>query len=341
MQVCVRRHLFAALILASSLAAADSSVAALFFSVRDALAHHRSDSQIARAVHRVKLSERLDDRTIEALESQGAGPQTVAELMHLRDASVSLASPRAAMIEAPPALPGEEQEIVWQAARDKALNYTASLPDFICTENVQRFKDSAGKDAWRLADTLTIQLSFFGHQENYKLISMNHRATRLSYEQVGGAITEGEFGSTLSAVFSPASQTAYRWDHWTTLRGRPTHVYTFRIAVANSQYRMGFGTNAGEQRDITVGQHGYVYVDRDTNMAVRIVADADGIPSDFPMQRASTQVDYGFTDVGGRPYLLPLHAQTQFDGVPLRHRNEVSFLNYQKFTANATITYGK
>ena len=249
--------------------------------------------------------------------------------------------PRTAAIAAPPPPPAAEQDIVWQAARDKALNYTASLPDFICTEIVQRYQDPAGKNAWRLADTLTIKLSYFGHQEDYQLVAIDNRVTRLSYEQAGGAITEGEFGSMLSAIFSPASLAAYRWDHWTTLRGRPAHVYTFRISSANSQYRMGFGTNTGAQRDITVGQQGYVYIDRDTSMAVRIVAEADGIPFDFPMQRARGELDYGFAEIAGRSYLLPLHASTQFDAVPLNHRNQVQFLNYRKFAADASINYGK
>jgi hypothetical protein len=332
------RHarLCAALLCAFCAAAADGSVAGLVASIREALLHHRRDDQIARDLRRVKLTERLDDRTIEALESEGAGSRTIAELQRLRKASAGSARPPVAVIPEPAEPGAGDREIVWQVARDKALNYTASLPDFICTEIVKRYLDPSGKDGWRLSDTLSIKLNYFDHQEDYRLVSVNKRAVQRSYEQAGGAITEGEFGSTLSGTFSPASRADYRWDHWTTLRGRAAHVYSFRISKANSQYRVGVSGV-----DIKVGQHGFVYIDRETNITLRIAAEADDVPIGFPVQHTTMELDYGFAEVAGKQYLLPLHARTQFQGDGLWRRNDVDFVNYQKFSADANITFAK
>ena len=49
------------------------------------------------------------------------------------------------------------------------------------------------------------------------------------YEDVGGTISQGEFGSLLRQVFDRKAGADFRWDHWTTLRKRPTHVFAFRI----------------------------------------------------------------------------------------------------------------
>lgn len=338
----MRFRLTAVCLLACLAAAAQtgSSVAAVVESVREGLRLNHKDSQIAKALRKFKLAERLDDRTIETLESEGAGPDTVAQLEAMRDASAYLPVPRAPAIESPPAPPAGEQEGVWAAAREKSLSYTESLPDFICTESVKRYKDPEGREQWHLADTLVVKLTYFERKEAYQLISINNHPTHLAYEQTGGAITEGEFGSLLGSIFAASSRTEYRWDHWTTLRQRPTHVYRFRIAVENSAYQLSFGTNDGYFEHATLGQHGYVYVDRETNAVVRIAAEAESLPRDFPVKLAASLLDYGFADVGGHSYLLPLRSVTRLDAFPLQHRNEVQFLDYRKFSSDATVTFG-
>ena len=330
-----------ALFTACLLAAAQGrgSVSDLVAQVRDELLRNRSDSRVAKDVRKVQLSERLDDRTVETLQSEGAGPETVAELLLLRDRSFRM--PRAATPAIPePAAPQPAEQVqIWEAAHDNALSYTESLPDFICSEVVQRFVNSSNKNSWKLEDTLALKLSYFERREQYKLMTVNNHSTSLSYEQMRGAVTEGEFGSMLAAIFALKARTNRSWDHWTLLRSRPTHVYTFAIAAANSDYQITSGTALRDEERVQVGQHGYVYIDASTRRVVRISAVADQFPRDFPVQNVRLILDYDFTDVGGAHYLLPLHSQTTLFAPPLRHRNETDFLQYRKFSADTTITY--
>jgi hypothetical protein len=324
----------------ASLAAAqgNGSVSALVAEVRGDLSLNRSDSRNAKEIHKVKLRERLDDRTIEILQSEGAGSETVAELLNLRDRSASLPKPATPAIpEPPPPSPGEQADL-WNAAHDNALRYTESLPDFICSEVIHRYIDVNQKADWKLSDTLALKLSYFEHREEYKLMTVNNHSTGRSYDEMQGAITEGEFGSMLAAIFAPESRTNRSWDHWTILRSRPTQVYTFAIAAANSKYTITAGGMRGEDQ-VTVGQHGYVYVDSSTKMVVRLTAIADQFPRGFDVRRVNLVLDYDFTDVGGTHYLLPLHAQTTLFVPPTARRNETDFLQYRKFAADATITY--
>ena len=330
-----------AFLAASLLAGAQGrgSVGALVAQVRNELQRARSDNRIAKDIRKAQLSERLDDRTVEILESEGAGPETVQELLILRDRSADMPRPATPAIPEPPAPARMAQVQVWNAAHDNAVNYTESLPDFICSEVVSRYLDSADKGSWKLQDTLNLRLTYFDRQEQYKLIMVNNRTTNLSYEQMHGAITEGEFGSMLAAIFSLKSRTNRDWDHWTLLRSRPTHVYTFAIAMANSDYQVTSGSSLRDEERVRVGQHGYVYIDDATKMVVRIVAIADQFPSDFDVRKVVLRLDYDFTDVGGTRYLLPLHSETILWAPPIRHRNETAFQQYRKFSTDTTITY--
>jgi hypothetical protein len=323
----------------SAAAQGGDSIRDVVAAVRAGLARNHGDSQTAKNLRKIKLRERLDDRTVETLESEGAGPETMSQLLLLRDRSSALPPPAAPAIEEPPAPTAAEQQRIWNAAHENAIGYTDSLPDFICNEVVRRYTDPNERGGWRLADTLVLKLTYFDRQEDYKLVSINNRSTRLSYEQVGGAITEGEFGSMLAAVFALKSRTNRSWDHWTTLRKRPTHVYAFSIAAANSDYRITSGTSAGDEEKVAAGQRGFVYIDDASRMVVRIAADAYGLPPDFPVQKVNLLLDYDFIDVAGHAYLLPLHSETSLDAPPTQHRNETDFLLYRKFSADTTITF--
>ena len=307
--------------------------------VRKELGQQRNDSRIAKDLGKTVLSERLDDRTIEALQSEGAGPETVATLLAMRDGSERLPLPKQPAIPQPPAPSAAAQVQVWEAAHDNAVNYTENLPDFICNELVRRFVRGDRRNTWRLQDTLGLQLSYFDHRENYKLLTVNNRSTGMSYNQMGGAVTEGEFGTMLSAIFALHSRTNREWDHWTTLRSRPTHVFSFAIARANSDYQITSGTSLRDETQVKAGQHGWVYIDDATKMVVRLTAVADEFPPGFDVQRVDLVLDYDFTEVGGNRYLLPARSETKLIALPFAHRNEAEFLQYRKFSSDTSISY--
>jgi hypothetical protein len=333
------RMAVATMMAASAWAQSPGSVAAIVATVRGGLESRQSDSNVAKALHKVKPAQRIDTVVVEELESEGAGPKAVEELERLAELSSDLPDPNPAPVFSHPPAPSEaERRGILQGARRIALNYTRSLPDFICTEMVRRFEN--GRGSWELKDTLEVKLSYFDQKEEYHLLRRNGRASVASYRDVGGAVTEGEFGSTLASIFAPDSQTEFRWDHWTTLRKRTAHVFTFHIAVEHSTYKMEYGTRPGMRTSsVITGQHGAVYVDAETNQVVRLISDSDSIPPDFPVQIATTALDYGFVDVGDRKYLLPLRAEVRMATSFLRVRNLVEFNGYRKFAGESTITF--
>src|SRR5271163_115039 len=127
----------------------------------------------------------------------------------------------------------DEQKRTIDTAREIAIHYSSELPDFICTEQMER-TDTTGPNN-RKADRLTIELTYSG-RESYKLIAMNGSPTKETFESLDGLITGGEFGSLLLGIFDPSSSADFRWKESSNIRKRRAAVYSYRIARAKSHY---------------------------------------------------------------------------------------------------------
>ena len=96
--------------------------------VHSAKEKNQADRDVAGALRALKLSERLDERTIEELRREGAGPKTVAALKELAAKSAELPAPRPAAPKTayipPPAPSSEEQGGIIAEVREKALSFT-------------------------------------------------------------------------------------------------------------------------------------------------------------------------------------------------------------------------
>ncbi|HEY3835361.1 MAG TPA: hypothetical protein VGL72_02265, partial [Bryobacteraceae bacterium] len=300
---------------------------------------------------------KLDLRPIEELESEGAGPETLAALDLLREKSAALQPSSVIPPFKSPARPTiDEQKEYFRKIDINAMHYIASLPDFICTELVHRYQmiparppgstlrrgqslSPVGAGFWQSKDTLTVKLTYFGNQEKYQLILVNGRKTKEDYESSGGAISEGDFGSTLLEIFRTDSGTKFQWDHWTHLRKRLTRVYSFRTSREKSHARIGVGENPKERRTVIVGRHGFIYADDETAMVMRIVAEADSIPLGFPITSQSTMLDFDYANVGEKRFLLPLRVDNRLKTSMIYFKNVVQFTDYRKFTGESTISF--
>jgi hypothetical protein len=236
-----------------------------------------------------------------------------------------------------------EQTQIIEKARELALGYTANLPNFICTETIRRFQLPRGSQTSRLLDTVVVDVAFSDQGERYNLLTINGKATKKRFKEIAGVRSDSEFGSMLQWIFQPESQAEFQWERSEQLRGRPTVVFSYRIAQDHSKfevnsYKRYFIVNTPVHMIAAFG--GLVYVDRETNRVLKITAEPTGIPADWRITAASEELDYGFAEVGGQKSFLPLHAQlnvTIQDGSETR--NEMEFGNYRKFTTAATIKF--
>jgi hypothetical protein len=315
------------------------SVATMEQFIRSSLQLKQSDKQVADVVKTMRLTERMEPSAIENLQGLGAGPRTLEALRTLATAAAKLppataATPIAATM-AIPAPSDAEQRALLEEVTTNALQYTSSLPNFTCTQ-VTRRQINPGDGVWHLDDIIQEQLSFVDGKENYKVVAVNNLVVNnISHEQLGGTTSSGEFGTMLFQIFNPKTGARIQWERWGTLRGRRMHVFEFRILQRDSEYSVLHGASG---RSGTFGYHGLVYADAESKMVMRIKLDLDGLEA-FPINAISLDLNYDFTDIGGRPFVVPLKAELTSLSGRYATRNEVEFRRYSRFTADATIIY--
>jgi hypothetical protein len=244
-----------------------------------------------------------------------------------------------------------EAAAIFEKARDRALAYARSLPDFICTEVVHRFSETrairrqagsiptAVEHRWVPSDKLTIRLSYSQHKEEHKLLLLDDKPSDRTYENLSGGTGTGEFGGTLLNIFTAESQTSFKWQSWKTVRRHRAAVFTYSVDAAHSRY-MVLNALGGDNHEAVVSFHGDLEVDRETGEILHFTYVADRIPKAVNLDLVSTTVDYDFADVGGRNYLLPAHSATEIISPRLSVLNDANFREYRKFSADSVIDFG-
>jgi hypothetical protein len=309
-----------------------------------------TDQELAGFLGRVKLTERLDARTVEDVQSRlNLGRKTLQALEKLRDTSASFTT--AAPVVAPPKpkpIPppsSEEQAEAIAAVREYALNYAQSLPDFICTQVTRRYAAPApgtkyggpagGDPNWIPQDTLQIRLSFFQQREQYTVVLIDNRVVNQDYKKVGGSKSFGDFGTLMQQIFLPGTEAHFEWDHWGTLRGRRVMAFHYRVRLDRSKYELV----VDDHDHITTAYHGLVEVDPKTHVVYRVTTEAENIPAEFPIKEAKSVLDYDFTELSGQSFLLPLKAQIVLKTPEVWQRLDEEFRIYRKYSTDSDIKF--
>jgi hypothetical protein len=334
--------------------------------VRSELAlRQHTDKQIAAAVKKLKLTEKLTDKTILDLQAQGAGPKTVEALQALRDETASMkpptydvtSSPATApdqgiptgpatatlSVKAPPIPPPDSvrQQQIRDAMTQYAMNYTQNLPNFVCVQVTRQYVDPNGGDNYRSIGTILARVSYNEGQEKYNVYSQYGHLVNTDMQGLrgGGATSTGEFGSLMREIFEPKSDAEFGWDHWGTLRGRRMAVFNYFIDSGHSNWSITYAASASDSQRIVTAYRGLVYADAQTGEITRIKFVAVDIPKGFPVQEATEILDYDLAEISGQKYVCPLVAQLWMRAGRESTHNEIEFRNYRKFGTESSITY--
>jgi len=338
------QRLFVALLLCGvSSLASDSrgiTVAQLITFMRSAIEQKNPDREVAKTLIHLKLTEKLNDSTIEQLQSEGLGPQTVAALKQLAAASANLGAPvippPPPKYVPPPAPSYDEQQDIIRDMTDYAMNYTRRLPNFICTEVIRQAADPRFRDSWVNYGTVLSKVSYVDGHENYEVKLHNNAVVQnTSLEQLSGSISTGEFGSMMHEIFDPESEAEFHFDHWGTLRAKEVIVFNYQIDQAHSKYSIDYDR---KQRVVTAYK-GLIYVDKKTRGITRLTAEAVDIPVEFPVRAASSRVDYDTQTIGTRDFIVPLAGEMNIRDGETAFRNKIEFRAYRVFGADTNIRY--
>ena len=231
----------------------------------------------------------------------------------------------------------EELQSMIGDARTRAVGYATSLPNFICVEVTDRSVDAAGTGKWRHRDTIAELLRYHDHAETRTTLEINGKRTGTSRADLKGALSLGEFGGVLDAVFQPSSKADFQWRETDGLGTGTLQVLSYRVTRENSSWGLAGDNNW----KVYPAFHGLVYVDTATKGVRRITMESDDLPRDFLIRAASITVDYDYIAIGTHDYLMPIHGTVSMrEGKREAVLNEMEFRNYRRYGSTAKILYG-
>jgi hypothetical protein len=300
-----------------------------------------SDREVARYLKDQPLSFRLTDVIVEDFQGLGVGHRTLQALRLLQESSAGMSEALPVEIPAGPVQPPppseEEQKRIIAEARANALAYTDRLPDFVCLQITRRYVDPSGLEMdWLKYDEVKTRVSYVAGSENYEVVSVNNQVTtEKGLHDLGGASSTGEFGSLLRELFEQRTDARFTWARHSLLRGKAVYVFNLHVPKRRSRWRLSYEkTNV-----IVAGYAGLVYIDKESERVLRMDVHAIEIPRDFPLQDATTRLDYDYIDISGQSFLLPLKGRVAMRDGRILSRNDVEFRLYRKFSAEATISF--
>jgi VWFA-related protein len=234
----------------------------------------------------------------------------------------------------------DDLQLLIADVRKRAISYHDSLPNFMCVERTDRSIDPSGNGKWRHKDSIAELLRFHDNSETRQTLELNGKPSSISHDDLrgkGGALSWGEFGGGLSAVFQSSSKADFQWKETGAIGSETVQVLTYRIAQENSSWGLAGNNNW----KLYPAFHGLLYIDSATRNVRRITLEADNLPREFNIHAASIAVDYDYIAIGSHDYLMPVRGTVSLrKGKREAVLNEIEFRNYRRYGSKSRVLYG-
>jgi hypothetical protein len=232
------------------------------------------------------------------------------------------------------------QDDLIRRAADTALDFTGTLPNYICQELMSRYQSDSRPANWHALDVVGTEVVYENGKEDYRKVTLNGRPVNKTLEEMGnsGSISTGEFGTVLIGLFSPGTAAEFHYRRDSRIAGISTKEYDFSVTHPRSNWSIHMGS-----QNYDPAYSGTVWIDPASARVMRIEMSARSFPSDFPIDDVESATDYEYIRLGdAKQYLLPVHAETLScqRGTNDCSRNVIDFRNYRKYTGESTITFG-
>jgi hypothetical protein len=219
--------------------------------------------------------------------------------------------------------------------REASLDFDEGLPNFICDQGTVRYESKTGSaPVWKKQDRIDVELLYIDRKEEYRNVRINGKVTKKDPEQTG-QWSRGDFGTTLMDIMSPATNAKFkkRPEH-EKIEGLDAVIYNYTVAEPNSHWRIQF------DGELKPAYKGSLWVDPVSARVLRIEMQAMNIPASYAVDAVEVTLEYGWVTIGQQKYLLPTRSDNLScqRGTPFCAKNEITFKNYRRFSAESTIS---
>jgi hypothetical protein len=233
-------------------------------------------------------------------------------------------------------LPKDEPLI--RRAADTALEFTETLPSYVCTEMIARYQSETKPANFMPIDVVSTEVVYENGREDYRNIQINGKPTKKKLEETGGAWSTGEFGTVLINLFNPATAAQFHFRRDSRAGGVMAKMYDFEVDRDHSHWEI----HAGSQTYVPA-YSGTIWIDPESARVLRLEMQGKDLPAEFPLDHVESANDYANVRLGDlKQYLLPTHAEilSCVRGTNTCSRNVIDFRNYHKYTGESSITFG-
>jgi hypothetical protein len=318
------------------------------------------DSDLARQLYRVELTERLTPKTFaRILAKDQPGPEAAQALAFLEDKSAFLDPPQAEWTSLP--FPDAESEKhALELTRGYVFLTLLRLPDFFATRTTTRMVTEPtpwgalalpNQEGPHMAGTSMVEITF---RDGKEFVAPAEAASLSKIPAEEGLASEGEFGSEAAIVLvdleDQVNATA-AFHHWETTHTGPVAVYRYSVAAAGSHYQVKYACKARTAFHASPGYHGSIAINQATGAILRITVAAVWKPGD-PVSHVTSAIEYGPVKIGDRVYVCPVlsiafmvveaNACRRLGGAqrlaePVTTLNRTTFTNYHRLGSTLTI----
>jgi VWFA-related protein len=212
------------------------------------------------------------------------------------------------------------------------MNVAEKMPNFICHQEASRYRGKSRAPH----DLITASVRYEDGKESYDEIKVNGRPATIEAAQSTGLWSTGEFGSgNLRSIFNLRNQAVFEFARESVSGTHAAWVFTYHIAKQNEPlWRLHAADHV-----VAPAYEGELWIEQKTGQVLHFESTAKEFPANFPLNRASLQIDYeniAFAD--GSVFVLPTSfgASTTFaDGESTR--NVVRLTDCHKFRAKGRL----
>jgi hypothetical protein len=184
------------------------------------------------------------------------------------------------------------------------------LPDYVCTQSVERYSRASAEKAWEKVDTLRFEVAMVGNRELYaRPGARGFDETPLAHMVGRGTVGTGKFALLARHVFiGGLAQLTYRGE--SEENGRRAYEYTFDVPPSRSSYLLRSGPE-----EAVVGFQGGFWIDAETLDLLRLDSQAYDMPEPLALAEANTSLRYAPVEIAGKRTLLPIYASLSVAGI--------------------------
>jgi hypothetical protein len=218
----------------------------------------------------------------------------------------------------------------------KAAENLRRLHNYTCTQTIERSRRMARARKFEPVDTLRLEVALVAGKELFAWPGAGRFEDRGIGEIVGrgAAIGNGSFATHARSIFlSRSPKFTYVGD--TTLNGRRTVRYEYRIPQMLSGYQIHIGDNQA-----FVEYHGSFWVDADTLDLIRLEVRADNPPPNLNLAEATDTMEYHRMRIGDGDFLLPQSSELMMiDLFGNANRNRTQFSACRQYAGESKLSF--